>query len=301
MDELIDEFVGRLEPIRADNTKGARELLKLALGAFHDTIKAHAGRVGDIDELMPFFLAMIKVKEEMVPFRNACVAFVEKYRQGSHLDKILPEILHDMELNDAHLAGFFAKHVRDASKIITISRSSSILLGFTSMAEDDQARDLFILESRPNLEGRQFAQEMLELGYTVHLGVDASMSHFFREFDIDLAIIGADAIHPNGDVLNKIGSVSLALASREDGVPFLVVSGTDKVMARELNTRPSLHPPGEVFGGPSHSNLEVHNPYFEIVPRELVTGYITENGYNEQNPAASGKSIPEKYLEMFYR
>jgi len=37
-------------------------------------------------------------------------------------------------------------------------------------------------------------------------------------------VVGADRVAANGDVANKIGTYSLALAAREAGIPFLVAA-----------------------------------------------------------------------------
>ena len=41
---------------------------------------------------------------------------------------------------------------------------------------------------------------------------------------VDAVIVGADRIAANGDVANKIGTYSLAVLAKENGVPFYVAA-----------------------------------------------------------------------------
>ena len=53
--------------------------------------------------------------------------------------------------------------------------------------------------------------------------------HFLSRGEIEAVVVGADRIAANGDVANKIGTYSLAVLARENGVPFYVAAPTTTI------------------------------------------------------------------------
>jgi methylthioribose-1-phosphate isomerase len=104
---------------------------------------------------------------------------------------------------------------------------------------------------------------------------------------IDLVIVGADRIAANGDFANKIGTYGVALAAHAHGVPFYVAApfstldtATATGAAIEIEHRNATEL-GELPAG-----TDVWNPAFDVTPRALVTGYLTDRGFIEPPFAA---------------
>jgi translation initiation factor 2B subunit (eIF-2B alpha/beta/delta family) len=96
--------------------------------------------------------------------------------------------------------------------------------------------------------------------------------------ECDVVIVGADAVTPQG-VVNKIGTYALALAAREQKVPFYVLAGTEKFLPAPFSQalRIEEKDPEEVTQEViPHSKVE--NRYFDITPLELITGVVTQEG-----------------------
>ena len=53
--------------------------------------------------------------------------------------------------------------------------------------------------------------------------------HFLSRGEVEAVVVGADRIAANGDVANKIGTYSLAVLAKENGVPFYVAAPTTTV------------------------------------------------------------------------
>jgi hypothetical protein len=85
---------------------------------------------------------------------------------------------------------------------------------------------VIVCESRPLCEGVTLARRLAAAGLDVTLVTDAQAGVFVRE--ADAVLLGADAVTPQG-VVNKAGSLLLALAARAAGVPVLAVATTLKV------------------------------------------------------------------------
>ena len=90
-------------------------------------------------------------------------------------------------------------------------------------------------ESRPLLQGaRLTAYELGRLGIPHALIVDAAAAGLLAAGAAEAVIVGADRIAANGDVANKVGTYSLALAAQAAGLPFVVAAPTSTI---DLETR----------------------------------------------------------------
>jgi methylthioribose-1-phosphate isomerase len=141
-------------------------------------------------------------------------------------------------------------------------------------------------ETRPFLQGaRLTAWELQHDSIPVTLITDNMAGHFMQRGRIDCVVVGADRIAANGDVANKIGTYSVAVLAKENGIPFYVaapISTLDLTMEtgasipiEERSTREVTHV-REVALAPA--GIEVANPAFDVTPNRYVAAIITERG-----------------------
>jgi methylthioribose-1-phosphate isomerase len=98
-------------------------------------------------------------------------------------------------------------------------------------------------------------------------------------------MVGADRIAANGDVVNKIGTYSIAVLARAHRVPFYVVAPTSTV---DLKMRSGRWIPIEQRSAKEVTligrkrvvprGVDVLNPAFDLTPAGLVTAIVTERG-----------------------
>ncbi len=146
--------------------------------------------------------------------------------------------------------------------------------------------DVFADETRPFLQGaRLTAWELMQDGIPTTLITDNMAGHFLKSGRIGCVIVGADRIAANGDVANKIGTYSVAVLARENGVPFYVaapISTLDLSLASgaaiPIEQRPAAEVT-EVFGATvAPDGVAVENPAFDVTPARYVSAIITERG-----------------------
>ena len=141
-------------------------------------------------------------------------------------------------------------------------------------------------ETRPYLQGaRLTVWELEQDGIPTTLITDNMAGHFLKSGRIGCVIVGADRIAANGDVANKIGTYSLAVLAKENGVPFYVAA---PVSTLDLSLPSGDHIPIEqraaaevthLAGVPiAPEGIAVENPAFDITPHRYVTAIITERG-----------------------
>jgi methylthioribose-1-phosphate isomerase len=143
---------------------------------------------------------------------------------------------------------------------------------------------VYVCETRPLLQGsRLTAWELSRGGIPHRVIVDSAAGGLILGGGVDAVVVGADRIAANGDVANKVGTVSHALAARHAGIPFVVAAPESTVDAEtatgqdipiEVRSEDEvLTVLGRRVASP-HSRA--HNPAFDITPAVLVTAIVTE-------------------------
>jgi methylthioribose-1-phosphate isomerase len=141
-------------------------------------------------------------------------------------------------------------------------------------------------ETRPWLQGaRLTAWEMVQEGIEHRLISDNMAGHFLHRGQIDCVIVGADRIAANGDVANKIGTYSVAVLAKENGIPFYVAAPSstfdlslatgDAIPIEERHEDEVTHLAGKRI---APVGTRAANPAFDVTPARYVSAIITEAG-----------------------
>ncbi|NLV71189.1 MAG: S-methyl-5-thioribose-1-phosphate isomerase [Actinobacteria bacterium] len=141
-------------------------------------------------------------------------------------------------------------------------------------------------ETRPLLQGaRLTAWELTREGISTELITDNMAGYFMSRGAITHVVVGADRITANGDVANKIGTYSVSVLARENGIPFFVAapfSTVDRSLADGSVIPIEERDPSEVTGfgdvNWAPSGVQVRNPAFDVTPARNVTAIITDRG-----------------------
>jgi methylthioribose-1-phosphate isomerase len=144
--------------------------------------------------------------------------------------------------------------------------------------------EVFADETRPLLQGsRLTAWELAKLGIPYRILADGAAAMAILGGKIDAALIGADRIARNGDTANKIGSLGVALACREAGIPFLVVA-PESTVDRGISSGAEIHIEMRAdeelafFKGIpiAPTGARAFNPAFDVTPAQFITAVITD-------------------------
>jgi methylthioribose-1-phosphate isomerase len=141
-------------------------------------------------------------------------------------------------------------------------------------------------ETRPLLQGaRLTAWELVSRDIEVTVICDSAAAWLMRQRRVDCVLIGADRVARNGDLANKVGSYSLAIAAREHGIPFYSAcphSTIDLCLADGSGIRVEERGDEELRAFGSRvvvpDGALVYNPAFDVVPHAYVSAIITDRG-----------------------
>lgn len=140
---------------------------------------------------------------------------------------------------------------------------------------------VYVDETRPLYQGaRLTAWELSRAGIDATLICDNMAATHMAAGHIQMAIVGTDRVTANGDVVNKIGTLNVAILCQHFGIPFYVAcpSSTydpDTTSGDQVEIEQRID--SEVRG--THAaDVAVSNPAFDVTPANLVTAIITEFG-----------------------
>ena len=156
---------------------------------------------------------------------------------------------------------------------------------------------VWVDETRPRSQGAALtAWELGSHGISHDVVADNAGGHMMQHGLVDMVITGADRVSAGGDAANKIGTYLKALAAGDNNVPFYVALPSS-TFDWEIDDGVAEIPIEERSGdevryarGLSRQNGEVdevlvcpetsraRNWGFDVTPRRLITGLITERG-----------------------
>ena len=176
--------------------------------------------------------------------------------------------------------------------------------------ESGLALHVWVTETRPRNQGSKLtAWELGQHGVPHTVIADSAAGHLMQRGEVDLVIVGTDRTTFTGDVANKIGTYLEALAAKANNVPFYVAlpsssidwkmrDGLKEIPIEERGADEVKNADGWTDGRQiavqiAPDNSPAANYGFDVTPRELIAGLITERGVCEANEKSIRSLFPE--------
>ncbi len=184
--------------------------------------------------------------------------------------------------------------LKDGMRVLTHCNAGALAtagfgtaLGVIYAAQEEEKRiHVYVDETRPWLQGARLTTwELQKHGVETTLICDNMAASLMAKKEIDCVIVGADRIAANGDVVNKIGTYSVAVLAKYHNIPFYVAAPTStmdpkiktgaEIPIEERNAKEVTHIKEQQIA-PSH--IAVKNPAFDCTPHTLIHAIISEKG-----------------------
>jgi len=169
-----------------------------------------------------------------------------------------------------------AKLVPKGALVITHCHSSTVT-GILKKAKNKKIK-VIACETRPRYQGRITAKELAGAGIDTTIVVDGAMNLYMKK--ADLVMVGADSITSRGDLINKVGTSTLAHIAKMHDTSFYSAAELFKYSSRTFyGEREKIEErnPKEVWEKPPRK-VKVSNPAFDVTSAKYINGYITELG-----------------------
>ncbi|WP_330407992.1 S-methyl-5-thioribose-1-phosphate isomerase [Vallitalea guaymasensis] len=145
----------------------------------------------------------------------------------------------------------------------------------------DKVVKFFCPETRPFLQGARLTASVIkDQGFDVTVITDNMPAITMQTKNIDLFTSAADSICIDGHIVNKVGTMQIAIAAKYFGIPYFVTGIPDrdtieKVKIEERNQKEVLE-----FRGIKNTldGVKAYYPAFDITPPHLVSGVVTDKG-----------------------
>ncbi len=273
-----------LNDLRMDNRSGANQLIKKAIEIIKNQLNSIKNENEDISKIfIDLSKRIIDSRPSMAPLINTIgyiVTDLELFTKKDILRRIELFYSKKIEIESAlerAFRTFLAKNTKENLKIMLISYSSTIVNLLTQFKELDI--ELFVLESRPLLEGHRTA-EILSSLFKTHLIIDAAMGKYIEQ--VDLVFIGIDSILKDGSIVNKIGTFPLAIIAYTNQVDVYAIGDSLKYNLKSHFGQDIIierKPITEVYNRKIlNKELKIHNYYFDITPPKYISGIISDLG-----------------------
>jgi ribose 1,5-bisphosphate isomerase len=236
---------------------------------------------------------LTKIRAASIPLANGLRYVVSEgqkaMEQGSDLEGLRKAVseaamVFDRKLEQSiqEIAAIGARRLKDGDVVMTHSYSSSVIAILKQAHREGKNLKVFVTETRPELEGRDVARELVGEGIDTTLIIDSAVSHFIEKSD--KVIVGAEAVAANGAIVNKIGTATIAAVAHGARVRVYAAASTYKFSPEtmlgeliEIEERDpaSVLDDAEMLKLP---NLTVRNPAFDVTSPQDIDLIITERG-----------------------
>lgn len=211
------------------------------------------------------------------------------------MEKAVVQFISGKLQNEIDIAEVGAKLVNDGDSILTHCHAGALAgcgygnktLGIFKLAQKQGKKiHVYSTETRPYMQGARITTwELMKFDIPTTLITDSMAGYFLSQGEIQFTLVGADRIAGNGDVVNKIGTYPIALACKDNNVPFYVGAFREGV---DLNVTGGEEIPIEMRDPSDITNfgylrlatpdVDALYPTFDITPNRLVSGFITPWG-----------------------
>lgn len=252
-----------LEKLFNDKTSGSNELLIRLINLLLDNFEA-------IDS--PNALSVL-IAERLGEFQTI-VSFSEKISELKSTDELKIFLTSHLQSDSIAIDKIYENSKTTLSRyrhFITISNSRTLFKLFVKIKEAGLSFDVAICESRPCCEGVIMAENLADSNIPIKLITEAQIASQIKKSDC--VIMGADKILKDGSIVNKIGSLTLAICAKYYNIPCYVVADKSKFSQSSVFA-PKEHSASEIYSGDKNL-ISVTNTYFEVIDKTYITNLFT--------------------------
>jgi len=207
-------------------------------------------------------------------------------------------LINQMKINREKIAEYGSQLIENEMTIMTYCHSSTVTNILRHVKSEGKKISVIACETRPRFQGRITAKELASYKIPTTLIVDGAANVFIK--DVDMVLVGGDAITSQGDLINKIGTSSVANLARIHDIPFysaVELFKFDPLTLFGFKEKIEERDKHEVWKVPA-AGVKIRNPAFDVTFARYINGYITEEGIT---PSQSLLSVVREKYNMFRR
>jgi translation initiation factor 2B subunit (eIF-2B alpha/beta/delta family) len=259
-----------IDLIAADHLSGSGNISRRALSVLRMSARRSlaSNPTNLLEELKSICYALAQIHPTMIQLMNMTAHALSLIRRKAQTVETVDELRKYVEIIILRITRAQSR----ASRVLAVQASRLITTGdcigtasysqtFIQLckAASDQGKHFRVLAAESEFQGRSYgvhtSAQLQSEGIDTVMVPDLHLHRGMRE--AQRFIVGADAIFPDGSIINGQPSLSLAMLAFQNGIPFYAVCDSTKI-------------------GPTTSNRIEDG--FDMVPRGLITAVMTESG-----------------------
>ncbi len=278
--------------IKSLKIQGARAIALASLNTLKNYGRSQAGQPNKIfAELMLSAIKLLQKARPTEPLNYNCLNFLKHkldlaLKPTQTVEQTVNYLLNLLNQGDQKIIASAKKIIRSGQNIFTHCHSATVEKILLQAWQNKKRFQVFNTETRPNFQGRLTAKILRHNGLPVTMVADSAAAflisrHSGKQLMMNLILLGADALLPDGSAINKIGSFGISLAARENKVPLYIIASLLKYDADGIIPL-EIRPTEEIWPH-KPKGLKIINFAFDKIPAQYITGIICEFGLIKPN------------------
>ncbi|XP_049285952.1 translation initiation factor eIF-2B subunit alpha isoform X2 [Anopheles funestus] len=194
-----------LEKTKFDTVQEFHSTLQAAVGAMRKTDKPMTSVVSGT-ELFSRFITLAKFDDKTMDevreiMLNRGKMFLEKLLESRNV-----------------IAKQAITFITEGCRILTHARSRTVREALILAAQNNKRFHVFVTHSAPDHHGEQMVRELENEGIDCTLILDTAIGYVMET--VDMVLVGAEGVVESGGIVNRIGTVTMAICAREMKKPF---------------------------------------------------------------------------------
>ena len=289
-EQLPTDIEASIQAIRDDREHGASWLARAAAGVLLRLTEPRDDVADDIWDAVVRMAAqeMVAARPSMAAVANTAARIWDAGRSAAtpteartQLRDMAERLATQDEQTQLALRTYAEKMF--LGNVYTMSRSGTVEDVLRDLGQRRIIGRVIIGASVPGGEGVTMGRALAQSGLDVTLVADTACGLFIGE--ASCVVLGADSLRADGSLVNKVGSYPLALVAREAGKPVYALCETLKISAPDFPLIIEEKDPAELLPDPV-AGFRARNPYFDVTPAQLISGYMTEQGVLDRETVA---------------
>lgn len=288
MNPAIQELATKFLALELHAARGGREVRRVLIEELEKAIGLENSTAeGLFETLKSMVIDLLPALPPYAPPLRSINDLLIVVENAATSGRSAAEVMHSLKLtakgasNPQNIARRIAdgllSNISSPLKLYTHTLSETVLNTILLIHAQGMLDQVYVTESRPNVDGHDTAQLLSSAGLSTFLTIDAAMPAAITASDRMLT--GAEAIGPSGEVIGKVGAFSAAVLSRLFGKPITVVADTSKLLPIPLRYLELSLLRTEDIKPSEDSNLwKPFGSFFDITPCDYFEFYATERG-----------------------
>jgi ribose 1,5-bisphosphate isomerase len=304
----VDQLI---EDIRSLRIQGARNVARAALDALGTVVETSKTKdknvlLSDILEISDTLAGLRATEPMLINLMRYFTAELSKGKNVADVKSIWQKTYGGWQKKSDEgfesITEYGSNLIKDGRTILTHCHSSTVESALLRAAETKRFK-VICTETRPMYQGRITAKKLSQSsGIDVTMITDSAVGHFIK--DVDMVMVGADIITVQGQLVNKIGTSTIATVAYNHGISFYSVSELWKYdpMTRIGEMRGiEIRDPHELTSDMKESDLKelkkvkIINPGFDLTEARYISAYVTEEGIL---PPQNVVNVAAKFLKL---